>query len=161
MYKLQYMREAKATEARTWPNNSALFLLLLPVCIVGAVLLAKGLYPVDLPSVKNPDFIDTVFDNRGVLWAARLLLVSAAVVLVFGEVFIVVSIGTRMKNGEWLRRRTLMTRAELDKEVERLLRRNQAAIQRARKRSERLARTAKRSDPALERALERLRQTVR
>jgi hypothetical protein len=155
------MREAKATEARTWPNNSALFLLLLPVCIVGAVLLAKGLYPVDLPSVKNPDFIDTVFDNRGVLWAARLLLVSAAVVLVFGEVFIVVSIGTRMKNGEWLRRRTLMTRAELDKEVERLLRRNQAAIQRARKRSERLARTAKRSDPALERALERLRQTVR
>jgi hypothetical protein len=71
---------------------------------VGAVLLAKGLYPVDLPSVKNPDFIDTVFDNRAVLWTARLLLVSAAIVLVFGGVFIVVSIGTRMKKGELLRR---------------------------------------------------------
>lgn len=39
-----------------------------------------------------------------VLWAARLLLVSAAGVLAFGGIFIVVSIGIRMKNSEWLRR---------------------------------------------------------
>jgi hypothetical protein len=67
-------------------------------------LLIKGLYPVDLPSPQNPDFIDTTFDNRAVLWTARLLLVSAAVVLAFGGFFIVISIGMRMKNGEWLRR---------------------------------------------------------
>jgi hypothetical protein len=67
-------------------------------------LLAQGLYPADLPVSRNPDFIDNVFDNRGVLWAARLLLVSAAVVLAFGGIFIVLSIGIRMKNGEWLRR---------------------------------------------------------
>ena len=67
-------------------------------------LLAQGLYPADLPESRNPDFIDNVFDNRGVLWAARLLLVSAAGVLAFGGVFIVLSIGIRMKNGEWLRR---------------------------------------------------------
>jgi hypothetical protein len=73
-------------------------------CTVGVALLAKGLYPVDLPSAKNPDFIDTAFDNRAVLWAARLLLVSAAAVLAFGGLFIVISIGMRMKNGEWLRR---------------------------------------------------------
>jgi hypothetical protein len=36
--------------------------------------------------------------------AARLLLVSAAGVLAIGGVFIVVSIGIRMRNGEWLRR---------------------------------------------------------
>ncbi len=71
---------------------------------VAVALLAKGLYPVDLPSVKNPDFIDAIFDNRGVLWTARFLLVSAAAVLVFAGVFIVVSIGTRMKKGELLRR---------------------------------------------------------
>ena len=71
---------------------------------MGLALLAKGLYPVDLPSAKNPDFIDTAFDNRAVLWAARLLLVSAAAVLAFGGLFIVISIGMRMKNGEWLRR---------------------------------------------------------
>jgi hypothetical protein len=71
---------------------------------VGLALLAKGLYPVDLPSARNPDFIDTVFDNRAVLWMARLLLVSAAVVLAFGGFFILISIGMRVKNEEWLRR---------------------------------------------------------
>jgi hypothetical protein len=68
------------------------------------LLLAKGLYPADLPRSRNPDFVDNVFDNRGVLWAARLLLVSAAGILAFGGIFIVVSIGVRMKNGDWLRR---------------------------------------------------------
>ncbi|HVD38312.1 MAG TPA: hypothetical protein VNC15_05740 [Solirubrobacterales bacterium] len=67
-------------------------------------LLVKGLYPADLPQSSSPDFIDNTFDNRGVLWAARLLLVSAAGVLAVGGVFIVVSIGIRMRNGEWLRR---------------------------------------------------------
>ncbi|HEV2858804.1 MAG TPA: hypothetical protein VGW80_10420 [Solirubrobacterales bacterium] len=74
--------------------------------LLGAVvlLLAKGLYPASLPVSRNPDFVDNVFDNRGVLWAARLLLVSAAGVLAVGGIFIVVSIGVRMKNREWLRR---------------------------------------------------------
>jgi hypothetical protein len=71
---------------------------------VGVVLLAIGLFPADLPVQSDPSFIDTVFDNKGVVWAARLLLVSAAGVLAFGGVFIVVSTGIRMKNGEWLRR---------------------------------------------------------
>jgi hypothetical protein len=71
---------------------------------VGIVLLVQDLYPADLPLTKNPDFIDNIFDNRGVVWAARLLLVSAAAVLAFGGLFIVVSTGIRMKNGEWLRR---------------------------------------------------------
>lgn len=61
-------------------------------------------YPADLPESRSPDFIDNIFDNRGVLWAARLLLVSAAAVLAFGGIFIVLSIGIRIKNREWLRR---------------------------------------------------------
>src|SRR4051794_30761061 len=72
--------------------------------VVAVVLPAKGLYPTELPVSQDPDFIDNIFDNRGVLWAARMLLVSAAAVLAFGGIFIVVSIGIRMKNGEWLRR---------------------------------------------------------
>lgn len=87
-----------------WSDGPAPVLLLILTCMVGLALLAKGLYPVDLPSVKNPDFIDTIFDNRAVLWTARLLLVSAAAVLAFGGFFIVISIGIRMNNGEWLRR---------------------------------------------------------
>jgi hypothetical protein len=77
------------------------------VFVAGAAaiaLLVRGLYPADLPQSPTPDFVDNVFDNRGVLWAARLLLVSAAGVLAIGGVFIVVSIGIRMRNGEWLRR---------------------------------------------------------
>jgi hypothetical protein len=85
-------------------RGSATVLLLILTCTAGGILLAKGLYPVDLPSVKDPDFIDTAFNNRAVLWTARLLLVSAAVVLAFGGIFIVISIGMRMQNGEWLRR---------------------------------------------------------
>ncbi|HEX5593168.1 MAG TPA: hypothetical protein VFX35_07460 [Solirubrobacterales bacterium] len=68
------------------------------------MLVVKGLYPADLPQSRSPDFVDNIFDNRGVLWGARLLLVSAAGVLAFGGVFIVTSIGIRMRNKEWLRR---------------------------------------------------------
>jgi len=73
-------------------------------CVLAIVLLVNGLYPADLPQSHSPNFVDNVFDNRAVLWAARLLLVSAAGVLAFGGIFIVLSISIRMKNGEWLRR---------------------------------------------------------
>src|SRR3954447_14563355 len=74
------------------------------LAVTAILLLAKGLYPADLPKSRDPGFVDNVFDNRGVLWAARLLLVSAAGVLAVGGIFIVVSIGVRMNNREWLRR---------------------------------------------------------
>lgn len=96
--------EPKTEQNSNGPVSTAFALLFIGACIVGVVLLVKGLYPADLPSPTNPDFIDNVFDNRAVVWAARLLLVSAAAVLAFGGVFIVISTGIRMKNGEWLRR---------------------------------------------------------
>ncbi|HMJ72367.1 MAG TPA: hypothetical protein VK471_03265 [Solirubrobacterales bacterium] len=83
---------------------SVTFALPIVAGLAGLVLLIKGLYPADLPLTTNPNFIDNIFDNRAVIWAARLLLVSAAAVLAFGGVFIVISIGIRMKNEEWLRR---------------------------------------------------------
>lgn len=84
--------------------GQALAILFLIAVPVGLVWLAVGLFPTDLPANRSPSFIDTIFDNRGVIWASRLLLVSAAAVLAFGGVFIVVSTVIRMKNGEWLRR---------------------------------------------------------
>jgi hypothetical protein len=85
-------------EARRKPlwSSGAVGLFLILSC-VGVALLAKVLYPVDLPAARNPDFVDIVFHNRAVLWTTRL-------VLVFGGAFIVVSIGIRMKNGELLKR---------------------------------------------------------
>lgn len=99
--------DESAKEMRKDPIGSgrhALLLLGFPLCLLGAALLAKVLYPVELPSVKDPNFIDAIFDNRAVLWTARFLLVSAAAVLAVGGIFIVVSIGIRTKNGEWLKR---------------------------------------------------------
>jgi len=54
-----------------------------------------------------------------------------------------------------------MTHEELNREIERTLKRNRVAIQRAGKRSQRLIRAAERSEPAVERALEKLRQGAR
>ena len=54
-----------------------------------------------------------------------------------------------------------MTHAELDRQIELILRRNNAALERAGKRSGRLIRAAEKCDPAFDRALERLRQGVR
>jgi len=76
----------------------------LAVLIAAALLLAVGLFPADLPVNSEPSFVDTIFDNRGVIWASRLLLVSAAAVLAFGGVFVVASTVVRMRNGDWLRR---------------------------------------------------------
>jgi hypothetical protein len=96
--------QLEANQTSSGPVSTTFALLFFVACIAGVVLLIKGLYPADLPPVANPDFIDNIFDNRAVVWAARLLLVSAAAVLAFGGIFIVVSIGIRMKNREWLRR---------------------------------------------------------
>jgi hypothetical protein len=69
-----------------------------------ATWLCVVLFPGPLPTSSHPDFVDNIFDSRVVIWAARLLLVSAAFVLAVGGVFIVVSTVIRMRNGDWLRR---------------------------------------------------------
>jgi len=69
-----------------------------------AAWLCVVLFPGSLPASSHPDFVDNIFDSRVVIWAARLLLVSAAFVLAVGGVFIVMSTVIRMRNGDWLRR---------------------------------------------------------
>jgi hypothetical protein len=90
----------EARQRTPWQGSAVVALL---IC-VAAALLIKGLYPTDLPSAKDPAFIDSIFHNRAVIWAARLLLMSTAAVLGLGGLFTVISMGIRVKNGEWLRR---------------------------------------------------------
>lgn len=78
--------------------------LLFSAILVGVAFLVAGLAPTDLPPDKGSNFIDTVFHNKGVVLAARLLLVATAVVLAAGGVFVVSSIVMRTRNGEWLKR---------------------------------------------------------
>jgi hypothetical protein len=49
------------------------------VLAIGLIFLVKGLCPADLPADGSSNFIDSVFHNKGVVLAARLLLVSATV----------------------------------------------------------------------------------
>jgi hypothetical protein len=89
---------------RSSKNDAVLGFVILVGVLIGLGFLVKGLCPTDLPAGTTSNFIDNIFHNRGVVLAARLLLVSAAVVLAVGGVFIVVSTAIRMKNGEWLRK---------------------------------------------------------
>lgn len=77
---------------------------LLPLTAIGAAALCVALFPSRLPVPQNPQVLDVVFDNRPVVWAARLLLVSIAFVLAVGGAFVVASTVVRMRNGDWLRR---------------------------------------------------------
>jgi hypothetical protein len=71
------------------------------VLVIGLVL---GLAPDDVPTKKNPGFIDNIFDSPVVIAAARIVLLSGAVVLLFGGLYIVASVLVRMGRQEWLRR---------------------------------------------------------
>jgi len=51
-----------------------------------------------------PNFLDSIFDNGVVLWVARGLLISAALVLAVGGLYLVLSVLARIRNREWLRR---------------------------------------------------------
>jgi hypothetical protein len=88
-------------------NDTASSVVGVLVCLVvlaALVLLLKGLFPPDLPDASDPNFIDAIFNNKAVIWAARILLVSAAVVLAVGGVFIIASTVVRMRKGDWLKR---------------------------------------------------------
>jgi hypothetical protein len=74
------------------------------VAFAGIFFLVKDLYPEELDAKADPGFIDSIFDNKVVVLFARLLLVSRALVLAFGGVFIIASTVVRMKNKDWLRR---------------------------------------------------------
>lgn len=92
--------------AQEEPGRGAQILgfLIMAALLVGIALLVKALYPSEVSTSEDPTFIDTIFENKTVIWAARLLLVSAAFVLAVGGVFIVASTFVWMKNQQWLKR---------------------------------------------------------
>jgi hypothetical protein len=96
---------SEPSDVKASAGGSKLFASLFSFAILtGVAFLVIGLAPTDLPPDKGSNFVDTVFHNKGVVLAARLLLVSAVVVLAIGGVFIVTSIAMRMRNREWLKR---------------------------------------------------------
>lgn len=119
--------ERDTLSAETGPERSRASSILGSVVVLailaGLFFLLKGLFPTDLPHTDDPNFIDAIFSNKAVIWAARILLVSAAVVLAVGGVFIIASTVVRMKKGDWLKRAgpfevSEMAVAELEDQIE-------------------------------------------
>jgi hypothetical protein len=102
------MTTAESEEERATEEPGALAklaaILIVLVAFAGIYFLVKDLYPEELDTKADPGFIDSIFDNKVVVLFARLLLVSGALVLAFGGVFIIASTVVRMKNKDWLRR---------------------------------------------------------
>lgn len=101
--------EADELEAET-PRNTAhgagraMGFLVVAAFVAGVVVVVYRLYPTGHPLPKNPNFIDAIFANNLVLFAARLVLLSAAGVLAVASVFIVISFWKRGKAGHWMSR---------------------------------------------------------
>lgn len=79
------------------------FVVLIAI-IAGVVWLIAQLAPDHVQEPKSPGFIDNIFASPIVVAAARLVLLSGSVVLLFGGLYIVASTLYRMKRQEWLRR---------------------------------------------------------
>lgn len=78
--------------------------LLLSIVALGSAALCASLFPTRLPAPQDMQLVNVVCDSWLVIFAMRLLLVSAAAVLAVGGVYVVRSTLARMKNGDWLRR---------------------------------------------------------
>lgn len=84
--------------------STTLAAVALTVTTAGLAALCAALFPAHLPAPQHMQVVSVVFDSRPVIWAARLLLVSAAFVLAVGGAFVVASTIVRVRNGDWLRR---------------------------------------------------------
>jgi len=63
-----------------------------------------GLWPGHIEPSKDPGFADNVFASPPVVFAARLILLSAGVVLAVGGVFVIASILKLWQAGRWFTR---------------------------------------------------------
>src|SRR6266536_4007244 len=86
------------------PSYAGRGFLMLILLVGGSGFLAYRVYPAHHPLAAHPNFVDEIFANNLVLFAARLTLLSAALVLAVTAVFIVVSFYKRGKAGHWMAR---------------------------------------------------------
>lgn len=77
------------------------FVFIAGMLALGAIVLYR-IYPAHIHEKANPGFIDNIFDSGLVVFAARLVLLSAALVLAFAGAHIVVSIVSWVKHKQWL-----------------------------------------------------------
>lgn len=88
------------TESGPLAKFFAVLVVLGTLALAGVVL--YRIYPTHLHEKSNPGFIDNVFGTDLVVFASRVILLSAGCVLAVAAVFIVVSFWKRAKAGHWM-----------------------------------------------------------
>jgi Ca2+/Na+ antiporter len=78
--------------------------VLLIAALIGGGYAITQLLPGSVPLKQNPGYLDTIFSNRYVVFAARLAILATSFVLLFAALYVVASVAVRMSRGHWLRR---------------------------------------------------------
>ncbi len=94
----------ETSESQTRSSRLGVFFagaFLLCLVALGALVLYR-IYPPHIHEKRNPGFIDNIFDTNLVIFAARLVLLSAALVLAFAGAYTVVSVISWIKHRQWL-----------------------------------------------------------
>lgn len=76
----------------------------LVAAIAGVYFLWNYIEPNSVHEPKEPSYIDSIFANPAVIAAARIVLLSLAIVLLFGSIYAAASAVVRMQRRQWLRR---------------------------------------------------------
>jgi hypothetical protein len=84
----------------SWAMGLAILFVLGLVALMALVL--YRIYPTHIHPKTNPGFIDNIFGTNLVVFASRVVLLSAALVLAFVAVYTVVSVFSWMKQRQWL-----------------------------------------------------------
>jgi hypothetical protein len=94
--------EVKSPETPRWATALGVLLLvaLLGVAIFGLI----TMIPDDVVEPRDANFLDNIFADKAVLLAARLVLLSLALVAFVAAIYIILSVVERGKKGQWLLR---------------------------------------------------------
>lgn len=94
--------EQETTQSGPVAKGFGFFMVFAVLALAGLVL--YRIYPTHLHEKTNPGFIDNIFGSDLVVFASRLVLLSAGGVLAVAAVFIVISFWKRGKAGHWMSR---------------------------------------------------------
>lgn len=74
------------------------------IICVGVYFFWNFIEPDTVREPREPTFLDSIFANAAVIGAARIVLLSLAIVLLFGSIYVAASSVVRIRRGQWLRR---------------------------------------------------------
>ena len=96
--------EPKGEKQGSTPAQVVTALVFIAVVLIALLLFWNYIEPDSVQEPRDPTFVDSVFANPAVVAAARIVLLSIAIVLQFGSIYVATSVVVRMRRRQWLRR---------------------------------------------------------